>query len=75
MPAHAAICLPIGAAYTLVTLDDCKFHECVDLTEFERDRVIIIHPPDGEVSSTSGRDTIVCVVIPISFVVCLIHVR
>ena len=50
LPALAAICLPIGAAYTLVTLDDCKFHECVDLTEFERDRVIIIHPPDGEVS-------------------------
>ena len=37
------------SAYTLVTLDDCKFHECVDLTEFERDRVIVIHPPDGEV--------------------------
>lgn len=32
-----------------MTLDDCKFHECVDLAEFERDRVIVIHPPDGEV--------------------------
>lgn len=34
-----------------VVLDDCKFHECVDLTEFEHDKVLHITPPDGEVSS------------------------
>jgi len=33
-----------------VVLDDCKFHECVDLAEFEHDKVLHITPPDGEVS-------------------------
>ena len=33
-----------------MVLDDCKFHECVNLAEFEHDKVLHITPPDGEVS-------------------------
>jgi AP-4 complex subunit mu-1 len=39
---------PRRQGYGLTALDDCKFHECVDLTDFERDRIIVIHPPHGE---------------------------
>ena len=30
------------------TLDDCNFHECVDLRDFEAMKTLIINPPDGE---------------------------
>jgi len=29
-------------------LDDCNFHECVDLRDFETMKTLIINPPDGE---------------------------
>ncbi|CAK4678837.1 unnamed protein product [Aphanomyces euteiches] len=37
-----------GNTYGQVVLDDCNFHECVQLDEFERDRVLSFTPPDGE---------------------------
>ena len=43
------VCTRSFTGYGFTALDDCKFHECVDLTEFEKDRIIVIHPPHGEV--------------------------
>lgn len=31
-----------------VQLDDCNFHDCVDLRDFECQRIMTIKPPDGE---------------------------
>lgn len=31
-----------------VELDDCRFHQCVSLAEFDADRTISFVPPDGE---------------------------
>jgi AP-2 complex subunit mu-1 len=31
-----------------VELDDCRFHQCVRLTEFDSSRTIAFVPPDGE---------------------------
>jgi AP-4 complex subunit mu-1 len=31
-----------------VVLDDCNFHECVDLRDFEAMKTLSITPPDGE---------------------------
>ena len=31
-----------------VVLDDCNFHECVDLKDFEALKTLQINPPDGE---------------------------
>mmetsp|Transcript_4578 Transcript_4578/g.3083 ORF Transcript_4578/g.3083 Transcript_4578/m.3083 type:complete len:208 (+) Transcript_4578:729-1352(+) len=31
-----------------VVLDDCSFHECVDLKDFEAMKTVAINPPDGE---------------------------
>jgi len=31
-----------------VVLDDCNFHECVKLSEFESQRILSFVPPDGE---------------------------
>lgn len=33
---------------TGVVLDDCNFHECVDVSEFESARALSLVPPDGE---------------------------
>ncbi|XP_065919931.1 uncharacterized protein [Dysidea avara] len=38
-----------------VVLDDCKFHECVNLAEFEHDKVLHITPPDGEFLAMTYR--------------------
>lgn len=35
-------------SYGGLVLDDATFHECVDLSSFESDRVLGIKPPDGE---------------------------
>ena len=32
----------------LVVLDDCNFHECVDVRDFEAMKTLAITPPDGE---------------------------
>lgn len=31
-----------------VILDDCAFHECVNLTDFDTLKTLAIEPPDGE---------------------------
>lgn len=36
------------AAAGSVTLEDCQFHQCVQLGKFESDRTISFVPPDGE---------------------------
>lgn len=37
-----------GGAYGSVILDDCNFHECVRLDDFETARLLSFYPPDGE---------------------------
>jgi AP-4 complex subunit mu-1 len=37
-----------GSQYGSVVLDDCNFHECVHLDEFENSRTLHFIPPDGE---------------------------
>ncbi|GAB5030969.1 coatomer protein gamma sub-unit [Nannochloropsis oceanica] len=37
-----------GSGYGAVVLDDCNFHECVRLDEFESSRTLSFFPPDGE---------------------------
>ena len=31
-----------------VTLDDCNFHDCVQLDEFDQSKTISFVPPDGK---------------------------
>ncbi|EPY53470.1 AP-2 adaptor complex subunit Apm4 [Schizosaccharomyces cryophilus OY26] len=38
-----------------ITLEDCQFHQCVKLPEFENERKISFIPPDGEVELMSYR--------------------
>lgn len=40
-----------------VVLDDCNFHECVRLDEFEAQRMIHFFPPDGEFALLNYRVT------------------
>lgn len=53
--------LAIGAGssggYGMVTLDDCNFHECVDLRDFDDLRILSFIPPDGEFSVLNYRIT------------------
>lgn len=44
-------------AYGSVVLDDCNFHECVNLDEFESSRTIHFLPPDGEFAVLNYRIT------------------
>lgn len=37
-----------GGASDAVELDDCRFHQCVRLNEFDSTRTISFVPPDGE---------------------------
>ncbi|OQR87251.1 AP-4 complex subunit mu-1 [Thraustotheca clavata] len=46
-----------SSSYGQVVLDDCNFHECVQLDEFERDRVLVFTPPDGEFTVINYRIT------------------
>jgi hypothetical protein len=41
---------PGGGGSGAVVLDDCNFHECVNLSEFEDTRTLSFFPPDGEES-------------------------
>lgn len=34
--------------YGAVVLDDCSFHDCVNMTEWENGRILSFYPPDGE---------------------------
>ncbi|RQM19068.1 hypothetical protein B5M09_008142 [Aphanomyces astaci] len=45
------------SGYGQVVLDDANFHECVQLDEFERDRVLVFTPPDGEFTVINYRLT------------------
>jgi AP-4 complex subunit mu-1 len=44
-------------SYGAVVLDDCNFHDCVQLDEFERERVLHFVPPDGEFTVINYRIT------------------
>jgi len=46
-----------GGNYGVVTLDDCNFHECVRLDEFESSRTLRFFPPDGEFAVLNYRIT------------------
>lgn len=46
-----------GSAFGSVVMDDCIFHECVHLDEFETSRTLHFLPPDGEFSVVSYRVT------------------
>ena len=37
-----------GAGHGGVIIDDCNFHECVSLDEFDSRRTLKFTPPDGE---------------------------
>ena len=39
---------PLPIAFGVVALDDCNFHEVVNLNEFEKTKTISFSPPDGE---------------------------
>lgn len=51
--------LVIGSAPTntfgVVAVDDCNFHECIRLEEFEASRVLALRPPDGEFTVMNYR--------------------
>ncbi|KAI5296069.1 putative clathrin-associated protein complex, partial [Ascosphaera acerosa] len=40
-----------------VTLEDCQFHQCVQLGRFDADRTISFVPPDGEFELMRYRAT------------------
>jgi AP-4 complex subunit mu-1 len=44
-------------SYGSVVLDDCNFHECVDLSEFDSFRCLNFFPPDGEFAVMNYRIT------------------
>lgn len=46
-----------GSAYGSVVMDDCNFHECVRLDEFEASRTLHFLPPDGEFTVLNYRIT------------------
>ena len=45
------------AAAGSVTLEDCQFHQCVQLGKFDSDRIISFVPPDGEFEMMRYRAT------------------
>lgn len=42
------------SAFGGVVLDDCNFHECVNLDDFEATRTLALVPPDGTNSLFHG---------------------
>ncbi len=46
-----------GGQYGSVVLDDCNFHECVHLDEFESSRTLHFLPPEGEFAVLNYRVT------------------
>ena len=46
-----------GNGYGAVVLDDCNFHECVKLDEFESSRTLHFLPPEGEFAVLNYRVT------------------
>eukprot|EP00928_Gymnodinium_smaydae_P028639 TRINITY_DN21792_c0_g4_i1.p1 TRINITY_DN21792_c0_g4~~TRINITY_DN21792_c0_g4_i1.p1 ORF type:complete len:442 (-),score=105.82 TRINITY_DN21792_c0_g4_i1:157-1482(-) len=47
----------LHGGYGAVTLDDCNFHECVNLDEFSDLRQLSFYPPDGEFAVMNYRIT------------------
>merc|ERR1712151_438537 len=47
----------LHGGYGAVTLDDCNFHECVDLDDFSDSRTLSFYPPDGEFAVMNYRIT------------------
>jgi len=47
----------LGGGYGAVTLDDCNFHDCVDLQDFSDLRTLSFYPPDGEFAVMNYRIT------------------
>ena len=43
--------------YGNVVMDDANFHECVDLSEFEEQKILSLFPPDGEFAVMNYRIT------------------
>lgn len=62
-----------GTADNAVELDDCRFHQCVRLNDFDATRTISFIPPDGEFElmrlvyfyDVSGFDSELCCVLPL----------
>jgi len=46
-----------GRGYGVIEIDDCNFHECVKLDEFESQRILSFFPPDGEFQVMNFRIT------------------
>jgi len=46
-----------NSTYASVTLDDCNFNDCVNLSEFESDQTLSYIPPDREFDVLSYRMT------------------
>lgn len=46
-----------GGYNSSVVLDDCNFHNCVNTSEFEMNKTLRIHPPDGEFVAMNYRVT------------------
>ena len=44
-----------GGPGDAVLLDDCNFHESVSLERFETERLLHMHPPDGEFAVMNYR--------------------
>jgi AP-4 complex subunit mu-1 len=44
-----------STGYGILTLDDLTFHECVRLTDWERERTLTFRPPDGEFTVLNYR--------------------
>lgn len=47
----------VHGGYGAVVLDDCNFHECVDLEDFSEQRTLSFYPPDGEFAVMNYRIT------------------
>jgi len=47
----------MSGGYGAVVLDDCNFHECVDLADFSETRTLSFFPPDGEIAVMNYRIT------------------
>ncbi|CAE8589345.1 unnamed protein product [Polarella glacialis] len=47
----------LHGGYGSVVLDDCNFHECVDLQDFSELRTLSFYPPDGEFAVMNYRIT------------------
>jgi AP-4 complex subunit mu-1 len=46
-----------GNGFSVLELDDCNFHECAKLQDFETSRILSFVPPDGEFTLMNYRIT------------------